>query len=82
MTNFLTPAFSASAGAESALWSDSFTNAYGNSNRALIVAPAGTLVAGVAVAQTTPGSFIIGSPSGDIYSFLSTNTFVLARGRI
>ena len=69
-TNFLTPSFRGQPGSESAFWSDSFTNAYGGPNHGFVVADA-------SVTQTTPGAFIIGGPGGDIYSFSSTNTFVL-----
>jgi hypothetical protein len=77
LTNYFTPSFRTQTGSESVVWSDSFTNAYGSSNQAAVVAPGGAVLANASVSQTTPGAFIIGSPAGDIYSFSSTNTFVL-----
>jgi hypothetical protein len=77
LTNFNAPSFRNQTGSESALWNDSFTNASGGLNQAANTAPGGSAVADAAVVQTTPGAFLIGSPSGDIYSFSSTNIFVL-----
>jgi hypothetical protein len=77
LANFFSPSFRGVAGSESAVWSDSFTNAYNGPNQAATNAPGGFAVANASVTQTTIGAFLIGSPSGDIYSFSSTNTFVL-----
>jgi PEP-CTERM motif len=75
--DFYTPSYRGQAGSESGFWSDSFTNGYGGPNNASSLAPGGLALANASVTQTTPGAFIIGGSSGDIYSFSSINTFVL-----
>jgi hypothetical protein len=78
VTNYITPSFRNAAGSESAFWNESFTNAYGGANQAAVAAPGGLVLANASVAQTAQGAFIIGGPGGgDIYSFGSTNTFIL-----
>lgn len=82
VSSFYTPSYRGQAGTESAFWDDTstspngaFTNAYGGPNNATYVAPDGNAPANASVTQTTPGAFLLSN--GDIYSFSSTNTFVL-----
>jgi len=86
ISSFSTPSYRGQGSSESAFWNDTtnavygaFTNANGV-NQGVYSAPGGLSLANASISQTTPGAFIIPKTdpnSGDIYSFSSTNTFVL-----